>query len=204
MGSRNRAVPAALVSIIGGGMLVAGSLMTWATSFTDLDSVAKVFGDALGIPVDPTSVRGIGIQPSTSLSGTSSTAGRVTLLLGLLVAVFGIVPILVRPARAPMSVLVLVCGVAGGGIALGNILTRDLQVDETLSTFATQLSRAGSPVDVVRLRDAVSLALGTGIWLCVAGGLVAAVGGMMSLMSKTAGPGRVEAPVDGGFGFLTA
>jgi hypothetical protein len=204
MGSRDAAVPAAIGAMVGGGLLAAGSLMTWSTSSTDLDAVAKVLGDSLGIPVDPATLPRIGILPSISARGTTSTAGRLTLILGLLVVVFGIVSIVVRNARSAMSVLVLVCGVAGGGIALGNILTKDHQVEDALSTFATQLARAGSPVDVGRLNDAVGLSLGTGIWLCVAGGVLAAIASILSLLSKTAEPARAGTSVDGGFGFVAA
>ena len=72
----------------------------------------------------------------------------------------------------------LVGGVVGGGLALYDAtIQKNDAIDNAASTFAG----IGLPGE---LRDYFSISLGIGIYLCIAGGVVAIIAGIMAMMSK--------------------
>ena len=83
-------------------------------------------------------------------------------------------------SRQVVGIVILVGGAVGGGLALydATIKKNDV-IDNAASAFAS----AGLPGE---LRDYFSFSLGIGIWLCIAGGVVAIVAGIMAMMSRQA------------------
>jgi hypothetical protein len=173
-----------------------GSIMAWATTSLDMDVVARLVSGSLGVPVDAASLEAAGYRSSATQPGTASTAGKVTLVVGLLVATLGVVLIITRNA----AIFILIVGLVGGGVALANMLTMDDRVKGSAPTLATQLSVAGSVVDAGALRRAIHVSLHAGIWLCLLGGIGAVIAGLIGLMWRRSAPTMAEGPADMGFG----
>lgn len=177
---------AAIVGIVGGAGLVIGSILPWAKVSLDLNEFAKVLG------VDPSLMSGLGVQTSQNVGGLDAD-GTFTLIAGIVVVVCAVI-LLVRAARW-LGVLMLLGGLAGGGIALFDIVSKDRQLDDALASAGPQLQSIGLSADTFKQVFAVSFSIG--IYLCLIGGVVALIAGLMAL-TGTSRPEVVVAP-DAGF-----
>jgi hypothetical protein len=193
------ASPAAIVGLIGGALLILGSFLTWVTVSFNLDAFAKVLSDATGFQVSASDLSSNGLAGSTSASGIKND-GKFTLVAGALVVVCAILLIAVVNARKAAAIVMIIAGALGGLVAAYNLLTKNSQIDKALSNAGAQLKGLGISVDA--FRSVLNVKWGIGIYLCLLGGIVAVVGGVMSRRSP-AGVGTVQPAMAGanaGFG----
>lgn len=182
---------AAILGIVGGAILVIGSVLPWAKVSLDLEEFAQVLG------VDPSLMEGLGVQTSQSVGGLDAD-GKITLVAGIVVLVCA--AILLARAMSWLGVVMLLGGLAGGGMALYDIVSKDRQLDDALAGAGPQLESIGLSADTFKQVFTVSFSIG--IYLCVVGGVLALIAGAMALRSPSE-PGMVAAPAPGapGTGF---
>ncbi len=186
-----------ILGIVGGIALAIGSFLNWATVSVDFDKIATAIGiDPADVPAD------VRAQGTVSVTGWKGGDGKWTLVAGVVVIVAAVL-LSMASSRRVVGIVMLVGGVVGGGLALYDAtIQKNDAIDNAASTFAG----IGLPGE---LRDYFSISLGIGICLCIAGGVVAVVAGIMAMMSQqpsvaTAGepagfvPPPPAAP-DGGF-----
>jgi hypothetical protein len=176
----------AIVALIGGAMLVIGSLLTWATVSID---VAR-FAEALGVD-EATLGAAIAGPTSTSASGLSDGAdGIFTLIAGVVVGALALLANMRTEARRPIGIVIGIAGVVGAGVALYDISQIDDVRDLALGGVTAALEGTGIGADL--LDGVVEVSTGIGIWICLIGDLIAVVAGLMTLSG--AGMKRVSAP----------
>lgn len=161
-----------ILGIIGGIALAIGSFLTWATVSVNFDKIATALG------IDPTQIPpDVRAQGTASVTGWKGGDGKWTLVAGIVVAVAAVLLATVSSRRI-VGIVMIVGGVVGGGLALydATIQKNDV-IDNAASTFAG----IGLPGT---LRDYFSLSIGIGIWLCIVGGVVAIVAGVMAMTSR--------------------
>jgi hypothetical protein len=161
---------AAILGIIGGAVLVIGSVLPWAKVSLDLDKFAQVLG------VDPSLMAGLGAQTTQNVGGLDAD-GTFTLIAGIVVVVCAII-LLVRASRG-LGVLMLLAGLAGASVAVYDILSKDRQLDDALAGAGPQLEAIGLSADT--FRDVFTVSFSIGIYLCVLGGVLAMIAGAMGL-----------------------
>jgi hypothetical protein len=169
-GMRGRAVGFAVVAV-GALLLGVGSLVSWVTlSFPD--------------DIDPQGLS------STPVPGVDIWEGKVA--LGAAVAILALVVAtrVIRSGAGALAATVVVIAIVAAGIAATAAVTADTRfiVGDGLDVFATALADdLGVPVSQVRealerqARDALEVHRGIGLWLSIAGGLVATGGGLLTL-----------------------
>jgi hypothetical protein len=161
-----------ILGIVGGIALAIGSFLNWATVSVDFDKIATAIGiDPADVPAD------VRAQGTVSVTGWKGGDGKWTLVAGVVVIVAAVL-LSMASSRRVVGIVMLVGGVVGGGLALYDAtIQKNDAIDNAASTFAG----IGLPGE---LRDYFSIALGIGIWLCVVGGVVAIVAGIMAMMSQ--------------------
>lgn len=187
--------PAAIVGIVGGALLVLGSFLTWATASIDLDALAEALG------VDPALLQGAatGTQ-SFSVGGMDNGAdGTFTLIAGIVAVVVAVVLILKVDLKKPMGAVLVIAGLIGGGVALYDLSQVNDVKQEAIDAAGGSLAAAG--IDTGVLDEVFDVSAGIGIWVCIAGGVVAIIGGAMALASKSAPAAAVSPSTPMGSGF---
>jgi hypothetical protein len=164
----------AVLGIVGGAVLVIGSILPWAKVSLDLDRFAALLG------VDPSVMAGLGAQTSQNVDGLDADGG-MTLVAGIVVLVCA--GIFLAKSMRWLGVLMLLGGLAGAGIAAFDILSKDRQVDDALAEAGPQLEAIGLSADTFRQVFTVSFSIG--IYLCVLGGIVSLLAGGMALMATS-------------------
>jgi hypothetical protein len=169
--SRAPSTPA-ILGIVGGIALAIGSFLNWATVSVNFDKIATAIGiDPADVPAD------VRAQGTVSVTGWKGGDGKWTLVAGVVVIVAAVL-LSMASSRRVVGIVMLVGGVVGGGLALYDAtIQKNDAIDNAASTFAG----IGLPGE---LRDYFSISLGIGIWLCVAGGIVAIVAGIMAMTSS--------------------
>jgi len=112
-----------------------------------------------------------------SVTGWKSGDGKWTLVAGVVVAVAAAL-LSMASSRQVVGIVMLVGGAVGGGLALYDAT---IQKNNAIDNAAAQFSNIGLPGTI---RDYFSVSLGIGIWLCIAGGAVAIVAGIMAMTSR--------------------
>jgi hypothetical protein len=188
-----------ILGIVGGVALAIGSFLTWATVSVNFDKIASALG------IDPNQIpAGVRAQGTASVTGWKGGDGKWTLVAGVVVVVAAAL-LAMASSRRIIGIVMIVGGVVGGGLALYDAT---IQKNDVIDNAASTFSGIGLPGV---LRDYFSLSLGIGIWLCIAGGVVAIVSGVMAMadrgstVSATAGAPTGSAPLpplasDAGFG----
>jgi hypothetical protein len=177
------ASPAAIAGLIGGALLILGSFLTWVTLSFNLDAFAKVLSDATGVHVSPSDLTSNGLGGSTSASGIKND-GKLTLVAGAVVVICAILLIAVANARKAAEIVMIIAGALGGLVAGYNLLTKNSQIDKALANAGAQLKGLGISVDT--FRPVLNVKWGIGIYLCLLGGIVAVLGGIMARRSPAA------------------
>jgi len=188
------------LAAIGGVVLAIGSVMTWAKASIDLNA----FATALGI--DPAQIpASAAAQTTKTFAGTNSTDGKIALACGIVAIVLGLAAYARREMSKPLGGLAIVAGLVGGGYALYDITQKSSVVADAKTAAGPSLTAAG--IDPGILDKIFKVDLGIGIWLCVAGGALVVIGGVMLLMRGSAAtpaiagmPSGFAAPSDSGFG----
>jgi hypothetical protein len=177
---------AAIVALVGGGLLGVGSFMTWA----------EVTGGGT----------------SVTASGTDGSDGYITLGAGVVLLLIGILW-LVRfgGARKLLAVIAILAGLLGAGLGLYDAVTaKDSVLNEAADQLAAQF---GEPKDVMRsLLDKavdagqIDIAVAAGLYVVIAGGVLGIVGGILGFAGARAvapdgfsgAPAPGEAPSEAG------
>jgi hypothetical protein len=122
-----------------------------------------------------------------SVTGWKSGDGKWTLVAGIVVAVAAVL-LTMASSRQVVGIVMLVGGAVGGGLALYDAT---IQKNNAIDNAAAQFTNIGLPGTI---RDYFSVSLGIGIWLCIAGGAIAIVAGIMAMASRA--PSVAAAGVD--------
>jgi hypothetical protein len=163
-----------IVGIVGAVLLVIGSFLTWATVSID---VAK-FASALGVD-EATLGAAITGPTSKAASGLSDGAdGIFTLIAGLVVVALAFLLRAKPAARKPIGLGIVLAGLVGAGVALYDISQVNDVRDSALGGLNAALAGAGIGSDA--LDGVVNVSTGIGIWICVIGGVIAIVAGVMA------------------------
>lgn len=159
---------AGILAIVGGALVAVGSFLAWA----------EVSGGGT----------------SVSAKGVDGSDGYITLAAGIVALLVGIA--MTRQAKRAFAVLVILAGLVGGGVALYDAVTAK---DSVLDTAAEDLAPSfGASAEQVRaaLDEAIdagqlSVTISIGLYVVIAGGVIALVGGILGLR------GSAEAAVAG-------
>ena len=170
-GSRGSSTPM-VIGIVGGIALAIGSFLNWATVSVNFDKIATALG------IDPAQIpAGVRAQGTVSVTGWKSGDGKWTLVAGVVVAVAAVL-LTMASSRQVVGIVMLVGGAVGGGLALYDAT---IQKNNAIDNAAAQFTNIGLPGTI---RDYFSVSLGIGIWLCIAGGALAIVAGIMAMVSR--------------------
>jgi hypothetical protein len=207
-GSTRSVSPALIAGVAGGVVIAIGSFLTWGTVALDVNGFIARLADALG--VDPNQIpipAGTFGATSRSVSGLDTSDGKITLVAGIVVILASLALMSPQLPRKLMAALMVLGGAGGAGVALYDISKKDDLATDVLSAVKSiagaGLQQAG--LDVSILDTVIKVSLGIGIYLCVIGGAVAVVAGLMALLSRpTVAPAAsgwtAGAPTDAGFG----
>jgi hypothetical protein len=153
-----RAPAGALLAILGGALLAVGSFLSWA----------EVSGGGT----------------SVSAKGVDGSDGYITAIAGVVALVAGAA--MMKRSKRALAVLVLLAGLIGGGVGLYDALTaKDSVLDAAAEEIAPTLGASAEEVRVL-LDDAIdagelSISISIGLYIVIAGGVIALVGGVMSM-----------------------
>ena len=201
----------AIVAIVGGIMLAIGSFLTWATVSVDTTALINKLAETLGLP--PEQLQGLPADSfSSSVSGWDGSDGKITLVVGVIIIVAAIV-IFARPRlRVAMGAVVIVAGLVGGGVAAYDASrVKDVANDAEAAAVAaagSELEGSGLSVGDI-FEGAFDVTAGVGLWVCIAGGVIALVGGVLALRERRdvspaamgAATSTTAAPAAAGTGF---
>lgn len=140
-----------ILTILGGALLVIGSFLTWFTLS--------------------------GQGASSSGSGIDGGDGWYSLISGVVLIAVGVVGL--QATRRSLAVLALVAGLVGGGAALLNALTVRDQLAEQITGASAEEARAF--IDQLIDSGQLEITWGIGLYLVMAGGVIALVGGALQL-----------------------
>ena len=167
-----------LVTILGGTLLGIGSLLNWAS----------VSIGTQGGSFDPEPVRGLDL-----IDGMIVLGAAVVILLGIP----AMRQALTRRGRRAWAIAILVLGVVSTGVALSAVIAPDARLDAGVNDALEDVARniadqTDLPVEQVRDRlDEVAVTTVTveaGLWITVAGGVLAAAGGVLGLVWASKAP----------------
>jgi Tryptophan-associated transmembrane protein (Trp_oprn_chp) len=162
-----------IMGLAGGALLIVGSVMTWASVSINVDNLARALG------VDPSAFPAGLLPGKQSFAGTSSSDGKVALACGVLALVAALLVIMAK-SRTLAGAVLIIGGLVGGGFALYDGVTgKDKAGDAAVSALAGK----GIPGDV---RSFFDITIGIGIWICVVGGVLAILAGIMIITRKPA------------------
>jgi hypothetical protein len=161
-----------ILGIVGGIALAIGSFLTWVTVSVDFDKIATALG------IDPAQIpAAVRAQGTASVTGWKGGDGKWTLVAGIVVAAAAAL-LTMASSRRIVGIVMIVGGAVGGGLALYDAT---IQKNDVIDNVASTFSGIGLPGV---LRDFFSLSLGIGIWLCIGGGVVAIVAGVMAMTGR--------------------
>jgi hypothetical protein len=160
-----------IVGFIGGVLLVVGGQLAWAHLSINL---AK-FSAALGVDASqlPGNLSGL-LGNNGPVDGTAVTAGKIALNAGVL-ALIAAIPFVFGIPRKVRGVALVIAGLVGGGFAGYFAASPKISA---LDKAGDVLGQLGLQVDFKSLFDTK---IEIGVWLCVLGGAMAVVAGVLSL-----------------------
>jgi hypothetical protein len=165
---------AGFVALAGGGLLLGfGALLEWVVV-------------SFPAEIDPS---GISAAP---VRGTDVWEGKVVLGAAIVILIGTVATRVVAAtaSRRPIALAILVIGLVAAGIAIAATVTADVRFVATdgLDAYAEAIADdLGLPVEQVRaeleeqFRATLVVDRGIGLWLTSAGGVLAAVGGFLTL-----------------------
>jgi hypothetical protein len=192
-----------ILTAIGGVVMAVAAVLTWGKVALDVDAFAKALG------VDPSALAGAVGQTSKTFAGTSGWEGKVALACGVVAVVVALAAFARRELWKTLGLVSVVAGGVGASVALKVVATKGNAVADAKSAAGPTFAAAG--IDTSILDTVFKVTLGIGIWLCIAGGVLAILGGLMLLMKPSVLPamagmpgGAVPPPMsDSGFGTST-
>jgi hypothetical protein len=156
-----RAPIGAILAIVGGALLVIGSFLSWA-EFS-------------------------GAGQSEVVSGVDMTDGWVTVVAGLVVVAVGIAAT-TAPQLRPLAVAAGIVGAFGVGFGLFDALTLtdsalDSVAEETAMATSVSFQELRALLDVLIDSGQIGISMGIGLYVVIAGGVIAVVGAGVQLAS---------------------
>ena len=183
--------PGALVMVVGGALMAVGSLLTWLTANLDLTAVAAAIKQQIG--VDVSGVPGFAnAQHSFSAAGTKGWEGKFALIAGIAVLALGIGVIVGTLGASLAAKIAFIGGGIGVLVAVEAMLTKSSGIQGATAGSSAQLATLGLKPTV--FDNAFKVSVGIGLYMALAGGIVAIVGGIM-LKGKDARAATMAAPV---------
>jgi hypothetical protein len=162
-----------ILGVLGGALMALGSFLAWA----------EVSGGGT----------------SVSARGVDGSDGYVTLVMGLVAVVAGIV--MARGTKRMLAVLMIIAGIVGGGIGLYDALTAkdsvlDAAAEELAPDFGASAQEVRTVLDQAIDAGQLSVSISAGLYVVIGGGVVALAGGILGLRGsgETALPGQTAAP----------
>jgi hypothetical protein len=162
-----------ILGVLGGALMALGSFLAWA----------EVSGGGT----------------SVSARGVDGSDGYVTLVMGLVAVVAGIV--MARGTKRMLAVLMIIAGIVGGGIGLYDALTAkdsvlDAAAEELAPDFGASAQEVRTVLDQAIDAGQLSVSISAGLYVVIGGGVVALAGGILGLRGsgETALPGQAAAP----------
>ncbi|MGH2595764.1 MAG: hypothetical protein ACRDH7_07350 [Actinomycetota bacterium] len=189
-----------ILTAVGGLVMAIAAVLTWGKVAIDIDAFAKAIG------VDPSALAGAVGQTSKTFAGTTGWEGKVALACGVVALVVAVAAFARRELWKTLGMVAVVAGGVGALVALKVVVTKGNAVADAKSAAGPTFAAAG--IDPNILDTVFKVTLEIGIWLCIAGGVLAILGGLMLLMKPTVQPamegmpgGGVPPPMsDSGFG----
>lgn len=162
---RRGAPTAAIVAIVGGALLAVGSFLPWAE------------------------VSGSGA--SVTAKGLDGSDGYITLAAGLVAVVVGLV--MLRGTKQAVAVLVILAGLVGGGLAVYDAVTAkdsvlDAAAEDLAPSFGVSADQVRAALDQAIDAGQLGVSISIGLYVVMAGGLVAIVGGVLGLRRTASEP----------------
>ena len=169
--SSARAPLGGILAIVGGALLAIGSFLAWAA------------------------VSGGGT--SVTAKGIDGSDGYITLAAGLVALVVGIV--MMRGTRRALAILAILAGVVGGGIGLYDAVTAkdsvlDAAAEELAPSFGASTEQVRAALDQAIDAGQLSVSISIGLYVVIAGGIVAVVGGIAGLRGSVSEPAGAADP----------
>jgi hypothetical protein len=157
-----RAPLAGILGIVGGALMAVGSFLAWA----------EVSGGGT----------------SVTAKGVDGSDGYITLGAGLVAVVLGIV--MASGTKRVLAVLVILAGIVGGGIGLYDALTAkdsvlDAAAEELAPSFGASAELVRTALDQAIDAGQLSVTISIGLYVVIAGGIVALVGGILGLRGSS-------------------
>ncbi|MEO8422615.1 MAG: hypothetical protein ABI595_01740 [Actinomycetota bacterium] len=164
---RGRSTPM-ILGIVGGILLVVGTFLNWATATVNWDAIAAVIGK---IPVE------VRAQGTARITGWDIGPGKWMLVTGIVVVIASALLAISSSAQVVAFVMIF-GGAVGGSMALYKATVgKDGMIDDAAGVLT------GAPLPG-SLRGYVFLSIGIGIWLCVLGGAVAVLAGIIAMVRR--------------------
>jgi hypothetical protein len=157
---------------IGGVVMAIAAVLTWGSVAFDIDAIAKALG------VDPSALPGAVDQTPTKFAGTSLLGGKVALACGVVALVVAVAAYARRELWRTLGWVSIVAGVVGAAMALKVVADKGADAKSAAGPTAG--------IDPSILNTVFKVTLDIGIWLCIAGGVLAILGGLMLLMKRPA------------------
>jgi Tryptophan-associated transmembrane protein (Trp_oprn_chp) len=167
MGSESTrpAARAAFVTMAGGILMVLGALLTFVRVTTTIPGV-----------------------PAESFTGLETDDGKILLAVGIIVALFGVAILLTRGVVP--KVMGVLAALAGALVVLRGIVLLTQFDEEGLREVAeAAAAETGATADqILQLFEqfGVTLHPGIGLYIALAGGVIAVIGGVWAIITRTA------------------
>ena len=182
-----------ILSAVGGVVMAVAAVLTWGKVALDVDAFAKALG------VDPSVLAGAVGQTSKTFAGTSGWEGKVALACGVVALVVAVAAYARRELWKTLGGVSIVAGVVGALMALKVVADKGNAVADAKASAGPTFAAAG--IDPSILDTVFKVTLEIGIWLCIAGGVLAILGGLMLVMKQSSAmpamagmPGSMAAP----------
>lgn len=192
-----------ILAVIGGVVMVVAAILTWLTVALDVDAFAKALG------VDPAALAGAVGQTSKKFAGTTGSEGKVALACGVVALVVGLIAFSRRELSKTLGKVAIIAGGVGLLMGVKVVIDKGNVIGDAKAAAASTFTSAG--LDPSILDSVFKVTVGIGLWLCILGGVLAVLGGLMLLKNQAAMPamtgmsgGGVPPPLsDSGFGTST-
>ncbi len=191
-GSKQSSMPAFL-GIVGAALLIIGSFLTWVT--VTLNVTGFVDAIASHLHIDPSTIPTAAVPGSASVKGIDRD-GKITVIAGIICVVGAVLVLVLQNAKKAGYAVLAVGGVVGAGVVVIEIGTKTSQINDSLSKIGPTLSQLGISTDT--FKSFFDVSWGIGLWMCLAGGIVALIAGVIGLLSKGAPAMGASAPAMGG------